>query len=444
MGPLNLNMKLDKIWINLFRHVKKRSPEPVPLTIRKLGIDMNTWIYDHRENFISCVVAMAHQRNTYNPSVLLQKIKRQHERYLRHEIEPLYVFPGFPNPQRKDYKEEESKTLLLQKFYRSALIDQPRILRQTKWKNEGARYMQRGQIADPRLFRFLAEWMQSQGMQVMGAPMEVEWQLIALEQAGAIDAIVSKSGALAVAGAQHILMGYAYDLGVDTLMSRQFIRQRDVSNLDQARCDLDMAASILPEICTMLGTSKYFVRQHKTRTSEVLKVYVPQYVQALKAGKNFWVDVKGETSEYSRAFDLASAQYRHGLVLRGTEEDSDDSNTMPNATKYRLEPLYPIPEGELWSDVIGFDPIATLPVAPIDYGKACRFQEGTTFVREHNAMHPWFDELRPSHHKDVYVPEDHLVADKYDDGLDLVDKDDAVGDWSDADFVSPSWDHFIR
>lgn len=427
--------KYEKIWVDIFRHVMKRRAFDVEadLSGKRLGVDMETWLYDNKHYFLSCVQAIGHQRKTYKPRLLMETIQIRHDRFLRIGVEPIYVFRGFDNPLRIVPKHEESKTNLVHEFYLTTLQDQPKIQRSRRWKMDTARFIVGGRLADRKLTRFLAEWMQSQGMQVVGAPMEAAWQLVAMEQDGTIDAIMSTAANVLVAGAHHMLLGYRMGK-VMNLEARRYHRELDLTDKVHRFDFTGRKGELLPAAYTLLG-SEYFGRLDGTPMRKVMKDIFPRYVKALADGRGFWVDEMERTTEFARRFDHAVAQFRHGPVMRPT--------TQPTLTdpSYSLEPLQPLPEGRQWPEVLGYDPREELPIPSSDYSRAFKFQDGITFIKEFNVLHPWFDDLHPSHDEDKYTPEDLLEIcpsqeSEYDPAVAL----DAEDDWSDWRHVNPTGD----
>jgi hypothetical protein len=59
-----------------------------------------------------------------------------------------------------------------------------------------------------------------------------------------------------------------------------------------------------------------------------------------------------------------------------------------------VEPLEELPDdAAAWSDVLGFDPLATLAVPKEDYYMARQFQNGRSFALTTTPHKPWFNNL---------------------------------------------------
>ena len=151
----------------------------------------------------------------------LKHLQRCHDLLVKNGIVPVYVFDGARNPYKGD-------TNAAREAGRKAAEEKLRsLVKQCRTQDAAAVDKLRKETAYPRedVLEAAKEYYRGVGAIVVCAAFEAEWQCVALERYGLVDAVYSEDGDIIVSGANNImsLVNWTNDLGRCCLYKREEI-----------------------------------------------------------------------------------------------------------------------------------------------------------------------------------------------------------------------------
>lgn len=372
--------KTFKFWHDVLPHVTKRRKAIVRERYggQTIGVDAQALLWEYPSTMDEVAHAIGHRLSYYEPTKMMRMFERIHERLLLQNIFPIYVFGGQRNPSVRPFLGE---SLAYDQLYRFHLIHgvsslenpTPPKLRELRL---AAQLIRKLRDADPKLPRFLANWMQSLGMEVVGAPFESHWQLVEMERNGRTSGTMSYHMNVVIAGGQQVMVKPNFR---ELMRSAVYDSSKDLQNKAWTY-DFTGYVDYLPEFAALYGTA-YNFRSDGWTTKNLFHRRFRELVEAIRNGEDYWAQQEGPSKEFISEYHRAKHQFRYGPVWR--EKNGE----------YTIEPLNPIPEGFTWEDLIGFDPIHELTVEQHDYQRAVNF-DGRTFLNE-AATNVWYVGIFP-------------------------------------------------
>lgn len=381
-----------KAWNDLLPHVRDVKPL---YTFRdaRVGVDLTEWFQSSFKHYREKSRAIGRRKTTYVPEELFEMTLRRHDRLVKHNMQPIYVFEGarVPTklPPRTMIQNQLSK---LDQLYQSIprtgkLLNYPQL-------KEFALGLRLVEPIDPKLSIVVAQFMKDQGLPVLGAPYEATWQLLELQQSGQIDYIFSSNIDLAFMGATDMLTHTRFRIRLQDTCPLS--RRNDILNYSDSPWEFHNCPDKLIEMKHLYG-SNYCRRLNKYfPAEEVLQRLWPGYCEQ----GDEYLKQRGATDQYLKLFHCANNLWRHAPVLR-QQENGD----------IHLVPLRDLPDdGSTWEERLGFDPVASLGVLPSEYNDASQIHSDTNFTTP--SVFPWSQEVTP-----VEKAEWHYTDNEPTDGL---------------------------
>jgi hypothetical protein len=396
MSPI---VKKFKFWHEVLPHVTKRNKAMVKTAFggQTLSVDATTLVWESANNMDDVIFAIGNRLSYYEPTKMMRTFERVHERFLLQDITPVYVFGGAVNPETRPYKGYQQAYTNMHRFYTvhgigSAGIgheddvemdhasNRPRLREYSNAMTQ----IRRLSDVDPKVIRFMANWMQSLGMQVIGAPFEPHWQMVELERSGRTSGSICSHMNVVVAGGENVLVNPNYR---ENMRCSPYKRSKDLGNHNWTY-DFTKYMDYLPEFAAMYGTP-YNFRAAGWTVKHIFTKRFPKLVEACRNGEDYWSQMSFADAQFVKEYNIARNQFRYGPVVRSSGDDDKDE-----PQKYRIEPLNPLPDdGSTWEDLLGYDPIATLTIDAADYQRATNF-DGCSFVDE-TTMSVWYQGIFP-------------------------------------------------
>jgi hypothetical protein len=398
-------------WRELLIHVFKRKESRLSnsglFKGKTLAVDVSSWFQADMQLHRDYAFGLGWRFQHYAPERMMEMFQRRHERLLQLDVKPLYVFPGRVNPKRLFRDRELNALEKMRDFYR--LSRERRIMNASEQKRAVCTALHLCHLVHPDLVTFLADWMKNTlgvpADQIINAPFETVWQLRELERTHVTAGTISNDCTLAMIGGQKILV-FAKFTG-KRLYYQKFNHGKDIE-LKKYNHDFRGLSDYLPEAMTLFETDYY--QRVNVPAKHAIKKDFPNYV----IDHQRWLmnGGGGNGNNYNdphnpppmdRNFAMAANMLRYGPVVRSypspAEDDSNNTNSSNSTVVYKIEPLNPLPAGVTWKEAIGFDPIADVlyDIAPADYGKAMRFEDGQSFIVPPSSQPsniPGFDEMR--------------------------------------------------
>jgi XPG N-terminal domain len=390
--PIAVTIKKFKFWHDVLPHVTKRKKVLVKneYSGHTLGVDADSLVWEFANNMDEVIRAIGNRLSYYEPTKLMRTFERTHERFLLQNITPIYVFGGEENPVARRFQGRDQAYSNMHRFYTVHGIgssgigsaedeDMEHHLNRPKLReyNMAASQIRRMRDVDPKVIRFMANWMQSLGMEVIGAPFEPHWQLVELERVGRTSGSISSHMNVVIAGGQNVMVNPNYR---ENMRCSVYRRDKDLCS-HHWTYDFTKYIDYLPEFAALYGTL-YNVRVSGLTLKYIYKKKFPPLVEAARNGEDYWSQLTNANEKFTLQYQRACQQFRYGPVYR--DHGGDHSS---------VEPLNPLPDGSTWEELLGYDPIQTLTVDPDDYKRAANF-DGRTFVDE-TSLSPWYNGLFP-------------------------------------------------
>lgn len=371
--------KKFKFWHDVLPHVTKRGKIRVDREYggQTVGVDAQALLWEFGPNMDEVVRAIGHRLSYYEPTKMMRCIERIHENLLKQDVNPIYVFGGQRNPVIRPFLGAD---LAYDQMYRFHMTHGIAALEPSHPKlrelSLAAQQIRKLRDVDPKLPRFLANWMQSLGMEVIGAPFEPHWQLVELERQGRTAATMSSHMNVVVAGGERIMVNPNYR---ENMKGSKYSRKSDLTNHNWTY-DFTGYVDYFPEFAAMTGTM-YNFRYSGWSTKFIYRKRFVELVECMRNGEDYWAQQEKVSAEFVIEFHQARHHFRYGPVWRVKDGI------------YTIEPLNPLPEGSTWSELLGYDPKEQLAVDPADYERAAKF-DGRSFVDE-ETMNIWYVGIFP-------------------------------------------------
>lgn len=385
-------MNPDGFWQKVMPHVlsKKRVRLENHYRGQRVGIDLLAWLKEDTRNFKEVVKCIYKRNKYYQPAMALKMITDRHAALLKAQVMPFYVFSGARHPHQVLSISTQNAIQHLNNFtYRSKredIVDNTERLRaMADARKVGA--------TDPRLIDFLGKWMIAYGMQCMQAPFEASWQLVELERQGFTKATISSDPTCVALGSKQLCLKTTY--GKKAAKCFQYVGEADFAGKEHYKFDLAPYRNHLPELMAMIGC-KYLPAPLGRDSDYIFKHRLPKYFESLRnrSGFRFWQKEKLDR-EYVHKFHTCISLLRYCPVLRKRTDTG----------MLELVPLNALPDDEsvTWSNWIGFDPFAALPIAPEHFTSAANFRDGFSFAKS-TPLDEWCRDCSPLILKDRKNP----------------------------------------
>jgi 5'-3' exonuclease len=340
----------------------------------RIGVDLSIWLHIAVQS--TEVALCLHMFPTYVPNEVLSEIQRRHHVLVDSGFTPHYVFDGKRHPIKRIARQAREGSFLeawnrLEAFMTKGKSTNSPI--SDKERKDAVKDMLLHTKPGEEIISLVKNWMMAECISYECAPFEADWQLIALEQQGIIDGIMTNDSDLIALGGSNLYFDAKFASSGKESTCVHFNRSDVLASNTYVL--FNRFEKHLPEVAAFLGCD-YIKRLPGSGPATVLKGVgtrrglLESYLAA--EDRQAFLDGMGRKHNlpsYSLDFNRACHLFRHAPYY--------------NCRLNMLLPLAEIDDGAgSWPSIIGFDPNELLfPLTQENYSCAskfdcCSFQSG--------------------------------------------------------------------